>query len=58
MVYEFHHNHSFIDHQEVVSATVRDPVRNWFIQQALEGRIGHGLILKDRKLTLVQTLRV
>ena len=26
MVYEFHHNHSFIDHQEVVSATIRDAV--------------------------------
>ena len=38
MVYEFHHNHSFIDHQEVVSATIRDAVRNWLIQQALQGR--------------------
>ena len=58
MVYEFHHNHSFIDHQEVVSATIRDPVRSWFIKQALKEGIGLGLILKDRKLTLVQTLRV
>ena len=57
MVYEFHHNHSFIDHQEVVSATVRDPVRSWLIKQALEGR-DWAYNLKDQKLTLVQTLRV
>lgn len=38
MEYCFHHNHSFIDHDDTVSATVRDPVRTWLIKQALEGR--------------------